>query len=616
LKNEKSLLLKLHPCSNGLTEDAINEIAAATDLMNCAPGDWIQKANEPVTSIFLVVHGRLRLTMKDMHGKVLINRFEYPDGQFGGLAAALGEPAGIDCVAEDPSTLLRFNYDEALELTKKHEVFRLNLMKLLANGVKHTIYQHKQAVRPSTVAIFHENESTRSISRTLMTRLTELGEEICLVNDRENWQPIEGVQHHCVVENGRFFDRERIQHLMQEWSRFPRMLVDVETSLDVMRAINLLRACDLVLWCVTPANWQASVEKLVAIEADAPTWRDKVCVVWLLENEKYAPSANELRELANRDIKVSFLQPAENRGDVLNLGTERIIHMLRGIKIGVALGGGAARGMANLGVLKALEQNGIVVDMIAGTSAGAMTGTVYASGMEVDYSVDRFVHDLRPSWIFRRMPRGDQWYLLYKYRTGQFDPMLRKYLAQSRLEQLPVPMNTVTVDLIGGKAIVRDAGDAVHAIIESINVPVLSRPIFRHGQALVDGGIIDNVPADVLISKGCNFVIAASVTAKMEIEFAGNRPDTPPAKMKRASTIQTALRVFAVQNSSINSYGVQPADFVIEPDVTKFELTEFTKTDELAAVGEQTAQQSISQIKSLLSAMDRQLFADPDAKPG
>ena len=105
--------------------------------------------------------------------------------------------------------------------------------------------------------------------------------------------------------------------------------------------------------------------------------------------------------------------------------------------------------------------------------------------------------------------------------------MLRKYLGDLRLEQLPLPMHTITVDLIGGRAVVRESGDAVHAITESINLPILSKPIFRDGQALVDGGLIDNVPADVLTRKGCNFVIAVSVTAKMELEFANNRPDTP-----------------------------------------------------------------------------------------
>ena len=190
--------------------------------------------------------------------------------------------------------------------------------------------------------------------------------------------------------------------------------------------------------------------------------------------------------------------------------------------------------MSHLGVLKALEQNGIVVDMIAGTSAGAMTGVVYASGLDCDYSADQFAADLRPSWIFRHLPRGNHWYLLYKYRRGHFDPMLRKYLHDWRLEQLAVPCLSVTVDLVSGNSVVRERGDAVHAILESINLPVLSVPIVRDGQALIDGGLVNNIPADVLVSMGCNFVIAVSVTAKMEKEFCDITPDEADAAAARS----------------------------------------------------------------------------------
>jgi predicted acylesterase/phospholipase RssA len=87
---------------------------------------------------------------------------------------------------------------------------------------------------------------------------------------------------------------------------------------------------------------------------------------------------------------------------------ERLVHDLRGIRIGVALGGGAARGMSHLGVLKALEQNDIVVDMIAGTSAGAMSGVVYSAGLDCDYSATQFAADLKLPWLFRRLPSGQR----------------------------------------------------------------------------------------------------------------------------------------------------------------------------------------------------------------
>jgi predicted acylesterase/phospholipase RssA len=264
--------------------------------------------------------------------------------------------------------------------------------------------------------------------------------------------------------------------------------------------------------------------------------------------------------------------------------------------------------MAHIGVLKALEQNGIVVDMIAGTSSGAMTGVMYSSGLDCDYSANQFVMDLRPSWIFRQLPRGNNWYLLYKYRRGHFDPMLRKYLHDWKLEQLAIPCFTVAADLVRGESVIRERGDAVHAVLESINLPVLSVPICHPDEALIDGGLVNNIPADVLVSKGCNMVIAVSVTAKMEKQFCNITPQTQRAPKKGPTVVQTILRSLLVQNYNLNDFGVRPADVVIEPDVTSYDLTEFVRAKEIAAIGEATALEQIPRIRQLLTRLDPQVF--------
>jgi predicted acylesterase/phospholipase RssA len=129
---------------------------------------------------------------------------------------------------------------------------------------------------------------------------------------------------------------------------------------------------------------------------------------------------------------------------------------------------------------------------------------------------------------------------------------------------------------VAGVSVVREQGDAVHAILESINLPVISVPIVRNGQALIDGGIVNNIPADVLVSMGCNFVIAVSVTAKMEKKF-GNITDEVPSPSRRPNIVQTILRCLLVQNHSLNAFGVAPADVMIAPDVRGFDLTEFVR---------------------------------------
>ncbi len=155
----------------------------------------------------------------------------------------------------------------------------------------------------------------------------------------------------------------------------------------------------------------------------------------------------------------------------------------------------------------------------------------------------------------------------------------------------------------------RERGDAVHAILESINLPVLSVPIVRNGQALVDGGLVNNIPADVLVSMGCNFVIAVSVTAKMETKFCDITPEKPTLSGTKPGILPTLMRSLLVQNHNLNAFGVQPSDVVIEPDVTGFDLTEFMRAKELAAVGEAAALEQVPKIRRLLARLDPQLFS-------
>ena len=607
--SDKFLLLKTHRSTRGLSDEAVHEIADEAELLRFNAGDVVHRQNAVVTSLDLVIAGRLSLSMVDKQGNITVQRFQPAGGQYGVLSGALGEPAGIECVAEDPTTLLRLDYQVVLGLSAKYQAFRLNLLRMAADGIRQFLFQQKHLVKPRLVAIFHGQPESRRLGRKLIQRLNELGENPCVLTDDPEWIPIEGLRYHLMPGGGRQSVEEEIIRQVSEWPDSQRVIADLDTTWEPAQAAALLNPCELVLWCVTPQTWRESLQKLEAFEAHAPTWREKVCIVWFLDREQAAPLASELRKLAKRDIKVSFARPAPNQGPVMNHGFERLVHLLRGVRIGVALGGGGARGMAHLGVLKAFEQNGIIVDMIAGTSAGAMTGTLYASGMDVDHLVEVFIADLKPWWLFRLLPHSEQWYLFHNYRRGHFDSMLRRYLQRYWLEQISIPVHTVTVDLISGKTVVRAGGDAVDAIVESINLPGLSLPIIRGGQALVDGSVINTVPADVLVGKGCNFVIAVSVTAKLESEFANNRPDTPTATMNRATTLQTLARTYLVQSSSLSAQGVQSADFVIEPDVSKFALSEFSRTEELAAAGEQATLEAISQIKEALVRLDPQLFA-------
>ncbi len=608
-KERMRIELKRLPWSKDLSEQAIGDIVNAADYVELSDGDFVHRAEESLKAVAFVVRGRLRATVMDLFGNEVLERDLLRGAVFGLFSVAQPEQANTNVVATEPSAIIRLEIKQLLQLTARHSDLQMNLYRLAGDLVRSIVMVDRTRVQPSAVGILHQSAATRALTPHLVRRLMQIERTPSVASDDPRWQPIEGVSFRLLFENGELIAEPQRLSLLKEWSKYGRVFIDLDSNHSQEDLIRMISFVDAILWCVRPDEIETATRIIRSLEDQVPGWRNKICVVWLLSNEdQLVPHWPELRSLVQRDFKISFSEPGINQGNLLKLGIERIVHYLRGVQIGIALGGGAARGMAHLGVLKALEENGIYVDMIAGTSAGAMTGTVYASDMSIDYAIQSFKSDLRLPWFFRLLPGGGYWYLLYKYRRGQFDPMLRKYLGQSRLEQLPIKMLTVTVDLVSGGPVVREAGDATRGILESINLPGLSTPIIGNGEALVDGGLVNNIPADVLVGKGCNFVIASSVTANLEREFVGIRAGRSDQNYQSPSFLKVIMRGHLVQSFNMNAVGVQPADVVIEPDVTAFDLSEFERTDELAVVGEHTAVEAIAEIKRLLSKLDPELF--------
>jgi NTE family protein len=612
MQNEVLDLMRTHVCFQGLEEDALVEIAEHMEVVRCKPNEYVHQPNTPLTHIYFVVQGSLTVTHRDLRGNEKVLGVLSRDDQFGAITGgALSESLPEGVVARTNCTLLRLEHEKALTFAPKYPKFRFNVLQAVVAEFRRTFIEEKSKPQPLIVAIFHSSPATRPLTKRIVNRLVELGEQLCVLSDQDEEKHEDGVSYVTLRKENGELSISKIREQIRHRRDLGRLFIDVDAALDQERASELIDITDSVMWCVQAGDEKSASDRLKDVCASAPGCYEKTNLVWLLaDGYQTSPFAPELNGLAARDFKVTFSEVQPPLGKTLAYGLERLVHYLRGVKIGLALSGGAARGMAHLGVLHVLEQNGIVVDMIAGTSAGALTGIPYASGVAAEDWAQRFAADLKPPFLFRCLPSGGHWFLVYKYRTGQFDGMLRRYLSDWRLEQLPIPSCAVTLDLVSGEAIVRDHGDAVHAILESINLPGLAVPIFRDGQALVDGGLIKNIPADVLVDYGCNYVIAVSVTAKIEREFPPGRSRAGKSKMSQASTLQTILRSLLVQNKSVNSFGVRQADAIIEPDVTRCELTEFMRAEEMAEIGEQAALAQLPKIKEQLMQLDNRLFAN------
>ena len=601
-------LLKTHQYFHGVSDATIGEIARLATVTNYDAAAIVHQLDDPLTSICFILRGRVKAVRVDSRGEEhLFQMFERGE-QYGMILGGLGESLPLRIFAVEPSTILSLDHEKSMELMLLYPELRRPWLQSYARNLRRRFLEPVAGQSPKVIAMIHQSPGTRSIAQKIIERLQQVGESVCVLSDADSWRSMPGVRFRSLLDGNRLLEVAEIRRQIGDWNQAKRIVVDITAAQNLDWAV-LLRAADCALVFIRPSEVSAAIERLRALDPASRGWLDKIAIAWVLEERTaVAPGIPEVHEFAKREFKICESPLSHPWGNAHAGGIERVIHYLRGVRIGVALGGGAARGMAHLGVLKILENNGIVPDVVVGTSVGAMTGILYSAGLDGDYLAKKFSAVLKLPWIFRQLPNGGYWYLLYKYRRGQFEQMLREELQDWKLEQLAVPCLAVTVDLVTGHAVVRDRGDAVHAILESINLPMLSAPICRNGQVLIDGGLVNNIPADVLTSQECNFLIAVSVTAKIRREFGANTPDTPTLRMRVPSSLQTIFRTLEVQNFNLNRVGALPAEVVIEPDVVDFDLSEFMRAEELSRVGEQAAISQVAKIQRLLARLDPGLF--------
>jgi predicted acylesterase/phospholipase RssA/CRP-like cAMP-binding protein len=592
-----------------LDEEIVHDIADAAEAKRFEPGQTVIELGSEIETVYFVVAGRMEGSLFDRLGKKIRSDTFQRGSAVGLFSQMLPDRSYLQVTAVEQTTVICLALDELLQLTAKHREFQIAMFRIAANIVKRLVMVDRDLPKPAAVAVVHHSDTSRPLVIELAKRLRQLGELPCIAGDEERWLPQDETPHRLLFENSVSIGPERIKQLLKDWTSHNRIFIDFHVDHSAEDLHRMLGYADTIFWCLRPQDADTAVQALKGLQEVAPRIHEKICLVWFLTADAPAPPyVPQLAELAARDFKTYSGDLKPNQGELMKQGIERIVHYLRGVRIGLALGGGAARGMAHLGVLKALEQNGIFVDMLAGTSAGAMVGTIYASGMNPEYSTKCFKTDLLPPWLFRQLPGSGYWYLLYKYRFNQFDSMLRTYLDHLRVEQLVIPVTTIGVDLVDGVPLLRDTGDATHNILESINLPPLALPIVSTEQAVVDGGLLNNVPANTLFAKGCNFVIASTVTAQLEKDFMGIRSKKSRGLSTWIASIQVIMRQNMIQSYSMNAVGVEPADFVIAPNVTSFDISEFTRADEMAVIGERTTQDTIAPLKAMLAKLDPQLF--------
>ena len=199
------------------------------------------------------------------------------------------------------------------------------------------------------------------------------------------------------------------------------------------------------------------------------------------------------------------------------------------MKIGIALGGGGAKGLAHIGVIKVLEANGIVPQIVSGTSIGALIGALYLLRGDI-HAVEEFALGFENSNLYPYLsPRPSSSGLISEKGIQTF---LRGIFGNKRFEDLDRPFYCPAADIRRGREVMFDQGSLLQAVRASISVPVIFKPVSLHKSYLVDGGLINPVPVDILKKNGADFTIAVNVITQRPLR---------PRRRKTASVKEKLL---------------------------------------------------------------------------
>ncbi len=255
-------------------------------------------------------------------------------------------------------------------------------------------------------------------------------------------------------------------------------------------------------------------------------------------------------------------------------------------RIGLALGGGAARGFAHIGVIQVLEESGIKPQLVVGTSAGSLVAALYATGMsgaELGMLAVGMDESALTDWSFpgRGVIRGEA---LARY--------VREQTGGRSIEQMKLPLGIVATDLDSGQAILFQRGDPGVAVRASSAVPAVFQPVKIGEREYVDGGLVSPVPVRFARQMGAELVLAVDISS-------------PPEGQATGDAMRMLLQTFAIMGKSINAFELRDADVVLRPRLNGVGSADFSSRQRAILAGREAALAGLPELRARIAALTR-----------
>ena len=263
-------------------------------------------------------------------------------------------------------------------------------------------------------------------------------------------------------------------------------------------------------------------------------------------------------------------------------------------KVALVLGGGAARGFAHVGVIRALEQEKVPIDLIVGTSVGSLIGAIYAydmSSMELEWTAfllekdSLFDYGMFTAFTGMGVAKGDK-----------LEEFVKSKVPVENIENLKIPFAAVATDLNRGTRVILDKGSVAKAVRASSAIPGVFPPVDHQGRMLVDGGVIDNIPVSVAREKGADIVIAVDIGENLLNFNITNLLDV----------MQQSIAIMGAENAK---YKKREADVLIAPKIGDVGMLDFTQKKRCMMAGIEATQRAMPDIKAKIEEWGRKRAA-------
>ncbi len=530
------------PLFQGVGDDALRTLAAGATCVAAPAGEWLFRAGDPAEVLYVVRSGRLRISIEHDDGPRVVREVG-PGVALGELALLTGSSRSASVQAVRDSELVAVPASAFDLLLGEDPAFARAVARELARQLQASAGLDAPSTRPRVLSVIPLDETVDAVrlGTALAGELGRFGSVAVLLGNESADAPSAllaraEADHDTVVLLAGGRDTG--------WGSFcrrqgDRVLLVAGPSTPVAADLS---GCDLVLLAPMPSGATAE---------------------WLTRAE---PRAHHL-----------IYDAAYERG------AARVARRVAGRSLGLVLSGGGARGLAHIGAIAALADAGFEVDRLGGCSMGAFIAAMSALGLDADQIRERCRQEL-----VERAPFND-WTLprVALIRSRKAGRMLHRVFGELQVEELPRPLFTVSADLLSSTTMVHRRGSLIDAVGASMSIPGLVPPLARHGRLLVDGGVLNNLPVDLMDDVGEGPVVAIDVVRRLEptVEAESPRLPTIMETLSRATVLGSVER--AERNRSL-------ATLVVSPDVNTVGLREFSALERAVEQGRTATEQALA----------------------